>query len=479
MGLADSVAIAAAERVERTGGARAGLFAWRKLAEAATTAELRGTALLRAMRCATALGDPTTFTELARLWPRVDQGVWDEKVVAVCKVAIRADMLAQATELAASEATQRGTARALYAYARCLDVGGDTRAAHAFADAAARADKEGAEDLARGARIRRIAWLARSPETIPLAVEEARAVPTTSAAPAERLALARILLRSGSRFVRAGALTLLDDIVLRDGLLTDEALGVAARHADDLGEAITPLEVDRLLALFGREPVARKAARAREAVRALDRLSRAQDDAAFDEALLAASSALPELEPLHRRARSILAGRFEPHDAHADETARSGARRAWSLLLDIVALLRDGESARAARALRMLAEADIDRVPRQAWTVAQSALATQDADVQDAAAAALVRAMLARGAAAPPRGWLAVTQALTVAGKDDLASHTRRNAVLAKEPGAEAALAVSLTRAGWQLARAGDRARALAALREAKALSAPPPALEP
>jgi hypothetical protein len=460
MGIADGVAIAAAERVERTGGSRAGLFAWRKLAESATSAELRGTAILGAMRCALALADAGALRDLARLWPTVDQGVWDAKTSAFCKDAVRAGMIGPATELAEAEARRSGTARSIYAFARCLDVAGDVRAVQVFADAASRAEKEGAKDLARAARVRRAVWLARASETRQHALDEARAIETRELGPGERLALARILLGAPSRFVRASGLGLVDDVVSAGDALAPTALRLAARHADDMGEALTPMEVDRLLAIFSREPVAKDAERAKNALGALFALARAKDDAAFDAALEVAARASPELGPLHRRARRIVA--HEPSPPSSDGTP-------WSSLLDAAAALAEGGNPRAALALRRLADAR--SLPPQAWTMAHAALLVDDPELREAAAH-LVRVMLARTFAPPPRGWLALTGALATAGQGELAEATRRRAAHAEEPGATESLAISLTRAGWQLAQAGDRPRAIAKLREAKAIAA-------
>jgi hypothetical protein len=464
VGLASGVAIAAASRVESTAGPRAGLFAWRKVADGATSGEVRALGLLGAMGCALSLRDQGAMLELVRLWPLVDEGVWDARVIGLCKDAVRAGMLGPATELIACEAARTGTARALYVYARCLETAGDARAPHAFVEAGVRADKEGAADLARASRVRRVAWLSGAAETRGAAIDEAKAIDARDATPDERLVLARILLGGGSRFVRASGLALLDELVTRD-TRADEALRMAARHADDLGEGITPMEVDRLLALFSREPVAVRAAHARDAVRALDRIARARtaDDAAFDVALGESANDLPELARLHQRARDILAGRFEPHAAHGE------TRGMWEAMLDAVVALRDGAFPRAALSLRRIADAP--RIFPQAWTVVQLALATEDAEVR-AAAGALANVMLLRAFGQPPRGWLAVTQALAGAGLVELADVARRNAAVAKEPGATAALALTLTRAGWQLAgQGGQRAQALAKLREAKALS--------
>jgi hypothetical protein len=491
MGIVDEVAIAAAERVERAGGARAGLYAWRKLADRAASAETRGRGILAAWRCARELRDVDAIHKLAAQWETVDangERQWDAEIIGLCRDLARRGLLVPATAIAHAEVRRRGSALARYLYARCLDVAGDRRAADAFADAIAQGESEGAgvKDLVSAARVRRAAWLARAPETLAAAVEEAGRVEARDARPAERLVLATVMLRAPSRFARAGAIGVLDELVAKDSPLAlpetrtiaARALRAAARYADEAGEAMTPLETDRLLALLAREPIAKETARAREAVRVLSRIGAARGEGterALGEALEAAARAFPELEPLHRRARDIVAGRVEV----PAETAEQRSRPTWDTLLDAAAAMRDHAPARAAHALRTLAEREERglRVPAQAWSVTAAALASEAAELRGVAGR-LAAAMLAPspGASAsrcaPPFGWLPVALALTGAGFDDLATHARRLAALAKEPGADEALAVALTRAGWQLARAGERKQAIARLREARALAA-------
>jgi hypothetical protein len=136
--------------------------------------------------------------------------------------------------------------------------------------------------------------------------------------------------------------------------------------------------------------------------------------------------------------------------------------------------MRDEAWPRTAHALRCLAESaeHAGRLPPHVWTVAQAALGMGDAEVRGAAGR-LVGALMKTTTSSPPRGWLGLAQALAACGLDDLATTARRGAALANEAGASAALALALTRKGWQLAQDGDSAKAIERLREARALSAP------
>ena len=497
MSLAADVAVGAAERLERSAGPGAGLKVWKRLAANAASAELRGRAILGGVRCAVAVRDLGAIRDLSLLWQTVetvDTALWDG-VFAACKAMWRAGLGVCATDLACSEIKRARTARGLYAYARCLDVAGDPKATAAFGDALAAAESEGSMRYARGCLIRHVAWLGRSPETLGAAIEEAKRVVIADATPAERLVIARVLLRSPSRFARASALGMLDDVVggaagasagAEATRLARRALALAARHADDRNDELTPLEVDRLVALFSREPFAKELTRVREVLRAIDRLARASEkksDSEMQAALADAARADPELEDLHRRAREILAGRFEPHEASSASSQPVGHHEAchpqWTALLDAVVAMRDEAWPRAANALRRLAELAErgQRLPPHGWTTAQAALGSSDTEVR-AVAGRLVAAMTKTTTGAPPRGWLGLAQALAVVGMNELSTTARRSAAIAKEAGAADALALTLTRSGWQLALAGERSQALERLREAKALS-PAPAARP
>ena len=478
MSISADVATGAAERVEKSAGPAAGLAIWRRLAFNAGGVEIRGRAILGGLRCAIAVRDFGAIRDLTQLWQTVEvvsESDWDG-LFATCKAMWRSGLGVLATELASAEVRRRPTARALYMVSRCLDLSGDARAAAAFGEALVAAEKEGATRMVRAIRVRRAAWLARSAETTNEALEEAKRASSPETTLAERLVLARVLLRAPSRFGRAAAIGLLDEIVsggaaagVAAGAIAKKALVLAARHADDMGDEITPLEVDRLLALFSRDTIANECAKARDAVRAIDRLARAKEkksDAELEAALDEAARSDPELATLHQRARDILRGRFESHESSA-----TSAHPEWTAMLDAVVAMRDAAWPRTAVALRRLAESAErgERLPPHVWTVAQAALGTDDAEVRGVAGR-LVSSMMKTTTAAPPRGWLGLAHALAACGMDAPATIARRSAAVAKEPGAVDALGSALTRSAWQLVREGDRSQAIARLREARAL---------
>jgi hypothetical protein len=477
MSIAGSIAIAVAERVERTGGPRAGLVAWKTLAGNTADAEVRGTALLAALRCALALRDVEVLGDLTVQWATVDRGVWDTPIATLCKEIVHAGFLPRAIALAHAEARRLRTARSLYCYARCLDVARDDQAPAAFRDAIARAENEGAREVELASRVRRAVILARSWNTMDEALAEARQVDLPRVSPASRLAVAGVLLRSPSRFVRAAALGTLDELVVGDDReLALRALTLAARWADDVGDALTPLEADRLGALFGRERAIEVAPRARDVVRRLERIALAKDDEALSAALDEAARAAPELAPLHARARDILRGRYEaPSDPAASlPPPGTAARRAfrWSQMLDVVVAMRDRAPARAARVLGILAEAESggESLPAAVLGIAEAALTYRDEELRDAGARVLAIRLRRAAPGVPPRGYAFLADTLASLGMTELSITARRAAVVAKEPGAAVSLGTSLAREGWELAKAGERMEAIRKLREAKAL---------
>lgn len=460
MNVASSMAIALAERVERSAGPKAGLLAWKTLADTSGPGDTRSRALLAAMRCALAAGEFSEMRELTRLWEFAGPAPFDREVGALVKELARGRQLALATMLAAVEVSRRRSAFALYLHARCLDVAGDARAHDVFGEAVRRAEEEGggAEGIARASRLRR---LARAPDP-----EEAAKLDLAKLAPLERITVARARLRSSSRFARTGAIAALDGLVASgDVAIAKRALAVAGAHVDDAPDLLTPLEIDRLLALFGRDVAVALAPRGRDLVKAAAAVARAASDAELDAALAEAARIDPPMAANHRRAREILAGRVEPSNAPPSKDPAG-------LVLDAFAALRDDQTTRAATALVALGDAEERgvRVSAEAWNVARLGLESEHLAV-NAAAARLVTAKMRRRSAAPPRGWLELANVLSARGVHDLADRARRHAVAAKEPGADDALVFALTKSGWEHARRGDRDSALARLREAKALA--------
>jgi tetratricopeptide (TPR) repeat protein len=476
MNVAASVALAVAERVERTGGPRAGLVAWKALAANATDPDLRGRALLAALRCAVSLRDEDSLRELSQRWSAVERGVWDTPIAALCNQMIGARLLPLAAELSRAEARRHRTARALYLHARCLELSRapDPVVAEAFRDAAARAGNEGAGDIELAARVRRLVTLARAWPTLSEALAEAGRIDLAAAAPEARVEVAGVLLLSPSRFVRAGAIDTIDAIALgaHDERLARRALMTVAGWADEAMDSLSPLEVDRLTALFSRDHARALAPTAQAVLAVLKGIRSAVVDDDVRAALGAGQALDPTIEPLVARAADVVRGRFEasrePGPPPTDPALTAAHRQGE--LLDAVVALRDDALARAARSLEALAEAGArgERLPRGVLTVAAAALTRDDAAVR-AAAIRLIALKLRRPAAGAPRGgYLALADALTALGESELATTARRAAVLAREPGAVERLGVALTRAGWELADAGRRQEAIDKLREAK-----------
>ncbi|MBX3207952.1 MAG: hypothetical protein KF764_23095 [Labilithrix sp.] len=478
MSVTASVVLAVAERVERTGGARAGLVAWRTLAGNAADAEVRGRALVAALRCALALRDAAAIDELTARWESVDSGVWDDAIASLAIELVRAGLVPRAVALARAEARRHRTARSLYCYARCLDVARDPDAADALRDAIARAEKEGAREIELASRVRRAAVLARDWATTSEAIEEARRVELAEVPPGSRLVVASVMLRSPSRFSRAAGLAALDAIAGGDdAALSARAVALAARWADDVRDELTTLEADRLVALFGREAIVKAAPRAKEAARALARIAAARDDAALGGALDDAARMDSSLASLHARARDVLRGRYEAPPEGAEPPPADPARRRafrWSELLDVVVALRDRAPARAARTLRALAEAAAsgERLPAEVLGVAHAALTYDDPELREVASGLVAQRLRRACAGAPPRGWGRLADTLAGLGMTELSTSALRAAAAAKEPGAAESLGSELVREGWELAGRGDRARAIAKLHEAKALLA-------
>lgn len=478
MGLSADVAIGVAERVERTAGSAAGLGVFKRLALTSEGA-LRRRAVLGGLRCAIAGRDLGALRELCEVWT-TSGGSSEPDVFATMKQMWRSGLGVAATDLAYAEVRRGGSARASYAYARCLDVAGDGRAASAFADAIAAAEREGAGGIARAARVRRVVWLSRSLEATASAIEEARALAPSELSGEERFVVAGVLLRAPSRFVRATALGLLDDLsVGEDRDLAARAVVRAASFFDEAGGRLSSLELDRLVALLGRAPHVKETARARAVVDALTRGVAGKDDEDAARVIEAAARGDAELEGLHRRARDVLSGRFEPRSfassaitTRAASSDQTSPYAGWACVLEGAVGLRDGVAASASASLRELAER-VERgakVPAVTWSLATVALGAADVETRSVAGR-LAAALLGRATTAPPRGFVALARALAACGMSDVAVRARRAAVLAHEPAAEDELARALTRSAWELARAGDRDRALSRLREAKALS--------
>jgi hypothetical protein len=428
-----NVGLEMAARVERTGGPRAGLVAYRAIAHRSAKAEVRGKAILGALRCALALRDEAAIADLTQRWSTIASGVFH--VEGSCKALVRAGLLRRATELARAEVERHRTARALYVWARCAELAGDD-AAGAYAETIARAKNEGAIALERAARARRAVLLAGSWLTREEALAEASRVDLAALEDvglAERLG--GVLLQSPSRFVRASAVDALS--ALPGGGPGPTGIALVARYADE-EEDLSALERDRVRAFFAKHRP--------EIVAVLD------GDTRFE----------PELVRIAARARD-LAGRA---DASSASPADPAARRAHRLdaIVDVAGALRDGDHARASPLFAELRAIDAEEtLPPQMLAVAEAALGSP---LRNEAILFFEHRLRAGSGPAPPRGFLALEDALS--DRADLAALARRAALVRREPGAAARVGAVLLREGWSRAESGDREAAIRALREAK-----------
>jgi hypothetical protein len=446
----------------------------------------RGRATLGALRCAIKLEDIEAIEGLALWWRAITEGDFIADVIDLVKELGRRRLFAQATELAWSEVHRYRSARALYLHARCLEVSGDAGpTAAAYAEAAARAKKEGHLDIATTASVRRVAVLAAAPETLPLALTEASELATERLDDDVKLALCTVLLLSPSRFVRASALASLEELAAALGPRSGDAVRLAAHHVDALGYALSPLEAERAATVLRHWP--NEEARAAAALRlaALQKVATAKEGAR-DEALVAAAEADPETSEHLVRARAALAGAARgpslPLSAQAATVLRAAA-----LGLDAIVAMRDGHESDAARALGDASKLahELRPAPPPLWTAAHQALLFASATVR-AEGVRLAEALLQTGTGAPPRGYVAFAAALRGARRADLALRALRAAYALRETNATDALVTTLTTEAWSAAERAailrreskplvdvraSRHHALVLLREAKALS--------
>lgn len=482
MSLAGDVALGAAERVRRSLGPRAGLLSYRALAGSAAESETRGRAVLAGLACALELDDEAAADALIGLYTSVTTGLFEAEVRRhVLAMLARADaggagrrgFAQSATALAALEAERFPRARAAYLHARCLEWTGDSGAPEALRRAEERAEREGEPAIVQSARALRAALLYERG-----AVEAAGRLVAGLALrglPAGLLLrLAPFGLASPSRFSRSAWLgELAERVAGGDAAVAARALALACAHGDRLGVALTPMEEDRLLAVFARlaDPAlaARLSARLGQR-RALALAARAGD---VDGALrVLEATRPPDARALAyaRRAADVVRGRFEPRVPLPEGDAAA-------LAITACAALRDADLARAEAALARL-PAELEAAPHgergPAWEAAAVGLHSEAEAVQRASLA-VVATLLRLGAPLPARGGVGLARACRAASSEegsDLSLALLRAASSAREAGAAEAYLEAARERGWRAAAAGERDVALRWLREARRASA-------
>ena len=243
-----SLLLAGAKRIEHAAGARAGLHAYRALAERAPSAD-SALAHLAALRCAAECGDAAAFHKLLNTWPK-QPGLHAERVSALAHRLARegqanlARILLEAERARWSDAERRSPAAGVALYLAAALAPGEGRAELlrrllATTNDAALADRA----------TLRLAELARAKGHTAGAADSVRE--RAYADPGERVRRAELLLLSGSRFQRAAGFGELADLV---ALEPDAALAAAVRGLVHRLPALTALEEDRIRAVFTRLP---------------------------------------------------------------------------------------------------------------------------------------------------------------------------------------------------------------------------------
>lgn len=454
MGVIEDLALAGVDRVERSLGKKAALRTLAPLIDTLPAGSGRARAILRAVGYAAELGDDAQLESLCARWIADGDRALDARRLVVRLAgegrARAAAELAEAEVLRTVGQYDEGAAR--YALGRCLEELGRREEALLEHEAAARLASE--QPLLRalaGARAARVLFaLGREDEA---AARAAGLLPLERGAPEDRLAVAVIALGSPGRYRRAAALDVLELLARQGGEAGEAALRWAAWHAERAGLALSEIEADRIEAIVAPRSEA-AAVRARELAALAGGAPGALAHAASGDA--AAAAILP-------RAKAVMEG-----GAAGPRPDGGRALTAW-LALAACASARSSDRVSARERLAELASRVRAgaRLEAPAWTAA--ILALREPRLSEVGIE-LVTALLARSGEPPPRGFVALAEALEAAGSE-LAIPALRRAAARREPGARDRLARILGHRGWAAADAGRRAEALALLREARRLA--------
>jgi hypothetical protein len=453
MSLLGSLGLAAAERLERSVSPAVALRSYKALL-AADDRSVVLPAALGALRCALALPDPAELEAMCAYWETLVQVAGWPAIRDQVKSLCAAGRLAEARLLASAEALRTHAPRAHYLRARVLELAGASgEAEQAFRTTAAFHAQ--APAIAAAAR----AWLIERLAARGAVAEELAAdIDLSAARPRHRVTLARARLHAPSRFARAAALSVLEELARgADRDVARLAVQAAARHADDLGEALTWVEADRVEAALATwpDPAERAAAVARLA-------SRRRREVAGD-----------ALGPLQRdhldRVRAALQGfSLGPASDNPDPEVELA-----NLTFPAVAALVRGVPADALDALAVVASRLRARAtgatPSAVWTVTLLALASGDGRAAKLGLE-LLALLLERASERPPRGFSAYAAPARAAGNPDLEVVALRRAAAAGEPDAASLLAAALIRRAWRAAARNLRDEALALFHEARKL---------
>ncbi|MEM9069130.1 MAG: hypothetical protein AAGE52_11520 [Myxococcota bacterium] len=441
MGMGANFAIATAESVGRTLGARAGLSALRKLVDSLESPEDQARALFSALAYAHQLRDTDATVWLLVHWSTLDGVRGFTRIVRVCEQLVAEDRWEDAHSVAAAECTRTvDVGRAFYLRARCTrDPRSSVEDLRRALRLAQREPKDEALVLAATARLARVT------------LEKPKPAPDLAAlSPCDRLVVVAARLHAKGRYGRVSALDgILELAASGDEEVAEAAIRLAARHVDMEGR-LTDIEMDRVRAAIARWPDEDERASALAHLTVREAIARGSE---LDD---------PQLAKTLRQGQRVL----DHNDPGSPPP--EGLTAAWRAL-DVIAAFRRGEEDVADRLQALIAILDGSRPAIEVPLLTAAALGCESGNPAAKAAAERVAArLLDLPGPRPARGWLRLGRAVA---DPSLGEELRRIAVDVHEPGAAEDIAQRSVRDAWQAYQDGDREKALAMLRESRRLS--------
>jgi hypothetical protein len=449
MGLLSELGLQAAGTMRARLGARGALSMLSPMIASSPPSAARAAAIEVALECAIEVSDDRALQRLAAAWEHELEPKSGGAIGRLVAERLASGDPARALTLASAEIARRDGAGAR----RLRAVTNEARGAidHAIDDWRGALDRADGEQEATAIRIELARVLSlRSGGRI----EAARIVAGVADEGLDergRLIVAIARLGESGRYARVRGLDALIELA-RTGAppISRAAIRAAASHADE--GAATEIELERVGAVLAviADPVER--ARALEVLAALVRAS-SGDPAERSAALVRAASVDERTRGELARARSILSG-----DAPGP---RDGST--WPAFAAIAAIRRHRDD----DALERLRELRKSEGSAPVFTAAWMAL---ERDALRSEGLAVIGALL-DGRRSPPRGFLDLASRLERVGDGRLALRALARAHEHREPGARERRVAALVIAGWEAARRGERAVAIALLGDAERLA--------
>jgi len=210
---------------------------------------------LAALRAALEFGSAREVERVLGWWVKVKAGAHDQDLAALSADLIEQNSAHFAVRLARAEVARYERAKSLYLLARCLELAGrEPEALSTFGRACESAANEGEMAILCAARVHVVRLLSRSESTFERSLAEATKIDRSRLRGEEALFVHTVLLRSPSRFVRAGAIASLGELAESDPAWCTRAVLAGADHADRRADTLSGVEAERLAALFQRWP---------------------------------------------------------------------------------------------------------------------------------------------------------------------------------------------------------------------------------